>query len=55
MYSAHKHSFPDRFTISKVTDFGISKILSKNMSFNFDSIGTLPYYSPEIIKGEAHN
>ncbi len=39
----------------KLTDFGISRILTKNYGYVFDQSGTLPYCSPEVIKGEAYN
>lgn len=38
----------------KLTDFGISRVLSKK-GFCYDQQGTLPYCSPEVIKGEPYN
>ena len=39
----------------KLTDFGISRILTKNYSFCYEHSGTLPYCSPEVIRGEPYN
>ena len=39
----------------KLTDFGISQNLSANYNLAHEFIGTLPYCSPEILKGEPYN
>ena len=39
----------------KLTDFGISQNLSSGYNFSHEFIGTLPYCSPEILKGEPYN
>ena len=39
----------------KLTDFGISRALTKNYGFCFEQAGTLPYCSPEVIRGEPYN
>ncbi len=39
----------------KLTDFGISRILTKGYGLCYEQCGTLPYCSPEVIRGEAYN
>ena len=39
----------------KLSDFGISRILTKNYGFAFEQSGTLPYCSPEVVRGEGYN
>jgi serine/threonine protein kinase len=39
----------------KLTDFGISQTLTKGYGYIYDQNGTLPYCSPELLKGEPYN
>jgi len=39
----------------KLCDFGISQNLSMGYNFAHGCLGTLPYCSPEIVKGEPFN
>lgn len=39
----------------KLTDFGISQKLHKGYGFVHDLGGTLPYCSPEVLRGEKYN
>ena len=39
----------------KLTDFGISQNLCKGYGFVHDINGTLPYCSPEVVRGEPYN
>ena len=41
--------------IIKLTDFGIAQKLTEGYNFSHDFAGTLPYSSPEVIKGEPYN
>jgi len=39
----------------KLTDFGISQTLTKGFGFIYDQNGTLPYISPEVVRGDKYN
>lgn len=39
----------------KLTDFGISQKLSKGYGYVHDQSGTLPYCSPEVLRGQKYN
>ena len=41
--------------IIKLTDFGISQKLSTGYNYSHEHAGTLPYCSPEVLKGEPYN
>ena len=41
--------------VLKLTDFGISQKLSPGHGFSYDCKGTLPYCSPEVLKGQPYN
>ena len=39
----------------KLSDFGISHLLSPTLTHIYDQQGTLPYCSPEVLRGKPYN
>ena len=41
--------------VIKLTDFGISQIMSSGYNFLYEHACTLPYASPEVLQGQRYN